>query len=335
MLEKPDISDDTLITHLRENFDIHPSQVDFLPLGADVNTAVYRVTAGSGVPYFLKLRGGFFERMSILIPRFLRDQGVRQIIEPIRGTDGEPWSTIDGYTTVLYPFIEGRNAWESPLTDVQWVAFGAAVRQIQSIPLPPDLRQRVTVETYTAQYREQVKEFLSLVERQSFTDPTAARMAEFMRQRHEEIAYVTARAESLAQELAAQSLPAVLCHADLHAGNLLVTIPGDFYIVDWDNPILAPKERDLMFIGAGIGDNWNTAREESLFYQGYGSTTINDSAIAYYRFERIVQDFAAYCEEILLSRGSVEDRERGLRFFMSNFDPGSTIEIARRTGATA
>jgi hypothetical protein len=42
-----------------------------------------------------------------------------------------------------------------------------------------------------------------------------------------------------------------LCHSDIHAGNILIDVNDDFYIVDWDNPILAPKEHDLMFIGGG------------------------------------------------------------------------------------
>jgi spectinomycin phosphotransferase len=84
-------------------------------------------------------------------------------------------------------------------------------------------------------------------------------------------------------------LEPVLCHSDIHAGNLLLTSDGDLYIVDWDNPILALKERDLMFIGGGVAGIWNKAREEALFYQGYGSSDINLIALTYYRYERIIQ----------------------------------------------
>ena len=331
MLEKPDLPDEIIIDLLRDAYHLPGVHVDFLPLGADVNTAVYRITGVNGTPYFLKLRGGVFEPLSVLIPRFLRDQGIRQVIEPLRAADGTPWSRLGDYATVLYPFIEGRNAWSVELTDTQWVEFGAAVKQIQSLCLPEDLRSRLPVETYSDVYRQQVREYLALVERETFSDPVAARMAAFMRAHREEMEEVAGRAGALAQELTMQPPANVLCHADLHAGNLLNTSEGDFYIVDWDNPILAPKERDLMFIGAGIGDNWNTPREEDLFYQGYGPVAINNTALAYYRYERIVQDFAAYCQEILPTTGSSEDREQGLRYFMSNFPPGSTIAIARQT----
>lgn len=120
-----------------------------------------------------------------------------------------------------------------------------------------------------------------------------------------------------------------VCHSDLHAGNILIDANDALYIVDWDNPILAPKERDLMFVGGGLGGGGRTAQEEEIpFYQGYGQTHIDSVAMAYYRYERIVQDMAVYCEQLLLSDEGGEDREQSLRYFKTNFLPGSTIEIA-------
>lgn len=59
MLEKPDISDDTIIACLRDAFGLPIAHVSFLPLGW-VHNAMYRVIADSGTPYFLKLRRGNF-----------------------------------------------------------------------------------------------------------------------------------------------------------------------------------------------------------------------------------------------------------------------------------
>ncbi len=57
------------------------------------------------------------------------------------------------------------------------------------------------------------------------------------------------RAEQLGKKLQKHSPKFVLCHSDIHGGNVLIHENSDIYIVDWDEPIMAPKERDLMFIG--------------------------------------------------------------------------------------
>ena len=80
------------------------------------------------------------------------------------------------------------------------------------------------------------------------------------------------------------------------------------YIVDWDDPLLAPKERDLMFIGGAQGFvGYTTQEEETLFYRGYGREALNPQALAYYRYERIIEDIALYCEQLLYSTTGGQD----------------------------
>jgi len=86
-----------------------------------------------------------------------------------------------------------------------------------------------------------------------------------------------------------------------------------------------------MFIGGGIDGIWKTEREEATFYSGYGKAKIDLPLLAYYRYERIIQDLAAYCEQLLLSNEGGADREPAFKAFASNFKSGSTIDIARKT----
>ena len=102
----------------------------------------------------------------------------------------------------------------------------------------------------------------------------------------------------------------MLCHSDIHAGNVLIDGNNTIYIVDWDEPIMAPKERDLMFIGGGVGNVWNKPHEEKLFYKGYGKTEVDSTILAYYRHERIVEDIALYSQELLLTTARGKDRPR-------------------------
>jgi spectinomycin phosphotransferase len=84
-----------------------------------------------------------------------------------------------------------------------------------------------------------------------------------------------------------------------------------------------------MFIGAGIWNSGLTAdEEESLFYQGYTKTNINQDVIAYYRFERIIQDIGDYCEYIFLSDEGGEDRMQCFEHLQPVFLPNGAIERA-------
>jgi spectinomycin phosphotransferase len=142
---------------------------------------------------------------------------------------------------------------------------------------------------------------------------------------------MVSRAEQLAHSLSQQPLEFVLCHSDAHPGNFLVTSPDQLYLVDWDNPIFAPKERDLMFFGGGMAGDQPGGHEQALFYQGYGPVSINLQALAYYRYERIIQDIAEFCKQLLLTSEGGEDREQAYHYLTSSFSPGNVVEAAVRT----
>lgn len=86
-----------------------------------------------------------------------------------------------------------------------------------------------------------------------------------------------------------------------------------------------------MFVGGGVGGVWNEIREEAWFYQSYGRAEIDPMVLAYYRYERIVQDIAAYGQQLLLTDEGGADRARGLQFFLDQFLPNNVVEIAFRT----
>ena len=123
----------------------------------------------------------------------------------------------------------------------------------------------------------------------------------------------------------------MLCHSDIHGGNLLIDSDNTIYIVDWDDPIMAPKERDLMFIGGGVANVWNKPHEEALFYKGYGKTEINLTILAYYRHERIVEDIALYGQDLLLTRAGGENRREMYKHFIAMFEENGVVDIAFKT----
>ena len=331
MLEKPNIRDEKIIDCLRDEFGLHVGEVAFLPLGADVNTAVFRATTHNATPYFVKLRRGHFDETSVTLPKYLSEQGNEKIMAPLPTQTGQLWGKLENYKVILYPFVEGRNGYEVGLSDDQWREFGAALKRFHTTHIPPLLSKQIRRETYAPNGRHFVKTCLDRAKQDRFDDPVAIEVAALLQSNRDQILDIIVQAEKLCQGLQKQLSEFVVCHSDIHAGNLLIESNGGFYIVDWDDPILAPKERDLMYIGGGLLGHWRSPREEeTLFYKGYGNTQVNPMALAYYRFERIIRDIAAYCEELLLTNEGGEDRAQSLRYLKSNFLPNQTIEIAYR-----
>jgi spectinomycin phosphotransferase len=329
MLEKPNLKDHRIVACLGEAYGLRAVQVSFLPLGADRNTAVYRIVSEDNQSYFLRLRRGGFRAASVCLPKFLSDQGIAQIIAQLATTTGELWTTLETFTVILYPFVEGRNGYEVRLCDRHWRELGAALRRIHAVAVPTALLRGIPVEAFSPEWRKMLGRILVRVGRESFDEPLCAELAAFLRARRNMVLDLVARAERLAQMLRREPAEWVLCHSDIHAGNVLLDDDGGLYIVDWDDPIIAPKERDLMFIGGGQGFVGRTPQEEeALFYQGYGRTQIDAAALAYYRYERIVQDIALFSEKILMSEEDNLDRVQSLKYLMSNFLPNGTIEIA-------
>ena len=269
------------------------------------------------------------------IPKFLNGLGISPIIAPFETLNGRLWADLAGYRLILYPFIQGRDGYQTALSDSQWQAFGRAMQAVHSSAIPPELLLLIPRETFSGHWRGIVMKFLQQGKAGNLIDPVAMQTLALLKEKRVEILALISRAERLALKLQARSPEFVLCHADLHAGNLLVTDTGDFFIVDWDTIILAPRERDLMYIGGGQGFPGHTPLEEQeLFYRGYGPTGLDQVGLAYYRYERIVEDIAAFCEQLLLSADGGQDREQWFRWLRSNFLPNNTIAIARSADAT-
>jgi spectinomycin phosphotransferase len=66
-----------------------------------------------------------------------------------------------------------------------------------------------------------------------------------------------------------------------------------------------------------------------LFYQGYGKTDVNSFALAYFRYERIIQDVAAFAQELVSGQGGEESKKQSLCYLKGNFAPNGTVELAR------
>jgi spectinomycin phosphotransferase len=332
MLEKPGLKDEQIINCLQVEYGLSVEKIALLPLGADPNTSVYRVVTKDEKIYFVKLREGDFNEASVAIPNFLSDVGIKQIIPSLTTQTGQRWTNLNPFKVILYPFVEGHAGLEGLMSHQQWFEFGTALKQFHTCEFPSHITSSIQKDNFSPWWRDIVKRFLELIEKETFHEPVAIEMADFLKSRKDETFEIVKRAEQLAQMLLEQPLEFILSHGDIHGYNLLIDNNGALYIVDWDALTFAPKERDLMFIGGGHGDSGYTPQEEeTMFYQGYGQTNVNQIAIAYYRYERSIVDIADDCNLIFLSNRGGEARKEVLEDLESMFLPNGKIEMAYKS----
>jgi spectinomycin phosphotransferase len=248
---------------------------------------------------------------------------------PLPAASQALWIAVGSYALSLYPFVEARTTYDVGLTQDDWRALGATLRQIHASQLPAELAGLLPQETFTPSRRHVLAKLVHLLNGAVLDDPIEAALAEFWRSRQEVIQTLIDHADSLGAEMRRTALPAVLCHADLHAWNVLVDAARQMWIVDWDEVILAPKERDLMFVVGGIGRGLVKPEETKCFLRSYGDPAINPRALAYYRFAWAVQDMAAYAEQVFFVREAGEPTRRAaLHGFADMFEPGNIVDIA-------
>ncbi len=326
MPEDPELDETRIAACLLANYGLEAAAITFLPLGYDAAAAVYRVVSADGAVWFCKVRFGALREPVLQVPRALLDIGIRNVLAPVPTRSSALWCALDDAAVVLHPFIDGDNAMEHGLTNAQWREFGATLRAIHDSGLAERFRDALPRETFSLPSAAAARQMLAEAANGHGESVAAARLAAFLRERSGQIDSIIARAEGLGVRLRAKPFVYVLCHADIHAANILVNDGGQIHLIDWDNPLIAPRERDLLFVvGSRIARDV-LPREEALFFTGYGPVTIDTDALIYYRYERMIEDIGEFAKSVFLGDDLSEaTRAEEAALLIGYFAPGGYL----------
>ncbi len=304
MREQPSIPDERLRACLQDQYDLSPVTFEFLPVGHDYNAGVYRAVSEQGTAYLLKVTSRPLYEPRCLVPRYLNDQGITSVVAPIPTTSGTLWTMLSEWTVIAYPFIEGDTSWTG-MTNEQWREVGTIFKRIHQIMLPPAGFEGLLKETFDpTEYARWVRTFEThhLHSRYDGSDSWCALRASWVAHQSTISTTVTSL-EKLAKVLRSRTLPFVICHADLHPANLLRDRHGHVFVLDWDEVMLAPKERDFIFIREPPAD---------AFWEGYGGIEIDWTALTYYLWERVVQEVIACAGDVYFRDDLAEESKADL-----------------------
>lgn len=213
-----------------------------------------------------------------------------RICYPIKTAEGAftfRWENIIG---VMFNLIPGQAlgfSKEYTPEECQWLA--QTIKILHGLEVGP-VRELCPQERFENGFFETLP---GLMERTAGRHPES-----FGRLMKENQSMVQARMDwvlSLAGQIQGMGLQFVLCHTDIHGGNIMKTPQGRLYLVDWENMMLAPREADLY---------WFSERADAdLFCRG-----ANAQALAYYRMRRDLEDIFEFCQSLVNGEYSVEEQ---------------------------
>jgi spectinomycin phosphotransferase len=327
MREQPNIPEEHLRACLQEQYDIYPGTLEYLPRGHDYSAGVYRVVSMQGTAYLLKATARPLYESGLLVPRYLRDQGITSVVAPVPTRSGALWTKLEDWTVIVYPFFEGVSSLTG-MTNEQWKEVGSIFKQIHSVSLQPDNFPALQKETFDpAEYARWVRTFESQHLHSQHGGSDAARAFRASWVAHQSAIHTgVASLEKLAQVLQTREFINVTCHADLHPANLLRDRHGGVFVIDWDEVMLAPKERDFIFIREPQAD---------AFWEGYGQVDIDWMLLSYYLWERVVQDWIEDARNVCFRDDLTEENKADIArtFDKSLSNEGNNLAAAYQASA--
>lgn len=329
MREPSHIPVEALRAAVLEGWGLGLERLEFLPLGADAASWVYRGESGAG-PLLVKLRGGPLNLAGLALPRALADAGLPGIVAPIAAGDGRLWRPVADASLMIYPFVSGRPGAEGGLSAAQWRDFGALVRRLHDADLPPAVADLLAAERLEPAWQPVLERIAAAIEREPAADELGRQFRAIWRQRQPAIEQLRQQAAALAAEIERRPAPLAVCHADLHTWNTLIDDGGRLWLIDWDTAVLARRERDLMFAVGGIAKGLVSPADTAAFFAGYGPAELDPAALAYYRHAWALQDIASFGEELAAPASNPDgpNRQAALRWFKGLFEPGEIVSIA-------
>ena len=291
MRKSPRISEEHLRACLQDQYGLSSVKVEFLPVGHDYDAGVYRVVSEQGTSYLLKVTSRPLYESRYLVPRYLNEQGITSVVAPIATRGGALWIVLADWTVTLYPFINGDTSLTG-MTEAQWKEVGTIFKRIHGVMLPPVGFEALRKETFDpSEYIRWVRAFETQGAYSQGQSVSGGAVRSLWGGHQSTIHTMVTSLEKLGRILQSRPLPYVICHADLHARNLIRERVGHVFVIDWDEVMLAPKERDFIFVRQTQAD---------AFFQGYGHEEIDWMALTYYLWERAVQDLIENTRNVYL-----------------------------------
>lgn len=322
---------DRLSDWVREDFGLALVSARPVGYGADETAELWRATTADGRAFAVKLSGG--SPAGLVVSAHLADRGVPGIAAPVRTRDGDVCAVRDGRRLSVVPWVSDERALDGGMEVANWRAFGRVLSAVHASEVTEDLTRLLPAEDHT---HRRVAGLVRATERavvgvdDATADPFTREAAGRWRAVAGLLTGLLRRADELGAGLRGRPVAHVVCHGDPHLGNLMLDVDGGVWLIDWDDAVLAPRERDLMFVRGGVlAFAPVTAREQAAFFEGYGPVDPDPVRLAYHLTVRALDDIADWTRQAMDVGHDDADRVRALDIARGLVSPVGLVSLAR------
>lgn len=232
--------------------------------------------------------------------RELQTLGIRNISCPIPTTNGQLTVESEKKVLVLFKFISGE--WTMDFNLNQYAdligSIHAKTTKVQSA-----LKREDFAVPFVQDLKRHVVEVLSTAVDNAADDEVRNIIAQLRADCFEYIAKI----EDLTKRLSGCNPTLVLTHGD-GPGNVIQDKDGQLYVIDWDDLLLAPAERDTWF-HIGTDAERTFLGTYCRLNPGY---TVNKDVYAFYLYRRYLDDLEGFLSKILERDASEEQKRKNL-----------------------
>lgn len=300
--------------------------------GADLTASLWKAVDARGRRFAVKWSTGDSAAGTVL-PAALDATRPGSAPAPVPARDGALWAGIGGARLSVMEWIDGTSGFDAPLDEHGWRAFGQLLAALHTLPVEGGVRAVVPREAFDPTRWSDHFEQMDAELDGTVSGESAERLATLWHTHRAELRGVHRHTFGLAERLPARNdLPRhVPCHADPHLGNVVVAGDGRPVLLDFDDAVLAPPERDLMFVlgGGVLADLAAAGEQQAWFMKGYGPHAVDADLLTYYRGLRVLEDTSELAGIVLDPASSDTPRCEALSHIEGAFSPTGLLVQAR------
>lgn len=302
MIAEPNIDKLHLKQVLENEFGFSVESIEFDPRGEA--SLSYLIHSGGKI-FFLKVydTSSIDERIFRFISELYEICGIKNVVHPIK-TKADKLSIIFGRNVlVLFEYVSGKTWAEKQLSEEQFKKLGKIIAQIHlsknkigAYPVKEDFRNPFT---------NNFKNIYSAMKKLDNPNIYQRELINIYKKYKDKFISELEELEATGNKLKKSNIEFVNCHGEPSPGNVMVSESGEIYLIDWDSPLFAPKEKDLLFF-----DKFNSV------FEGYGEISkdaeINTDARKYYTHLWNVGEIVDWAERVLFKGSSDEENKHNL-----------------------